>query len=84
MKKIIIYYHMIKDDEIAETCITLPMADEMAADILADQADSEHVKFQTDRLNVYDVIYPLARIQGYSQIRFVLAAGIYKEEKHEH
>ncbi len=34
MKKVLITYHMTNGEEDAETCIALPMADEVAEDVL--------------------------------------------------
>ena len=44
MKHISITYHMSREGEIAETCIILPMEDQIASDILEHQEESRHVR----------------------------------------
>jgi len=85
MKRICITYHMSKMiskpsdwprvTETAETCITIPMIDEIADDILAKQADSPYVKGfgNRDLTDLLDLLNELARVQGYTDAAFVMA-----------
>lgn len=43
MKKVLITYHMTNGEEDAETCIALPMADEVAEDVLTWGDDSRYI-----------------------------------------
>jgi hypothetical protein len=55
---------MANDREVAETCITLPMREEVAADLLERGENSEHLNpmLQGD---VWRVLRSLASLQGY-------------------
>ena len=44
MKKVLITYHMTNGEEDAETCIALPMADEVAEDVLTWGDDSRYIR----------------------------------------
>lgn len=68
MKKICITYHMSRTDEGAETCITLPMADEIANDILKKGERSEHLSMMRNG-EVYRLLRSLSAIQGYEYDR---------------
>ena len=67
MKKINITYHMEKGSEIAESCITLPMEDTVAEDILKNGEGSEHLCMMRNG-EVYRTLRSLATIQGYEYI----------------
>ena len=45
MKHICITYHMTRPHEVAETCITIAMADGIAKDLLKKQENSAYKKF---------------------------------------
>lgn len=64
MKKINLTYHMEKPGEIAESCITLPMEDAVAEDILANEERSQHLNPMLNG-DVYRLLRSLAAIQGY-------------------
>jgi len=83
MKRLCIFYHMSIDHskpsdnyphniETAETCITIPMLDEMADDILEKQANSPYVKSFGTR-DITNLLSELARVQGYTDAAFVMA-----------
>ena len=67
MKKINITYHMEKGSEISESCITLPMEDTVAEDILKNGEGSEHLCMMRNG-EVYRILRSLATIQGYEYI----------------
>ena len=74
MKNVCITYHMAKADEIAETCITLPMTEGIANIILTQQDKSVYVR--ADRRTVTPVkiiLNQLAELQGYSNASFCCA-----------
>lgn len=58
MKHICITYHMKNGEEHAETCITLPMREEIAEAVLRNGADSVE--------EVQQILTGLATIQGYT------------------
>ena len=43
-KNVCITYHMSKENEVAETCITIPMDAAVADDVLSNQEHSRYVK----------------------------------------
>ena len=65
MKKLRVTYHMSRPGETAEDCITLPVSDEAAREILSLKVDkySYLCGDATARLSV--IIYDLAQLQGY-------------------
>ena len=63
MKKVLITYHMTNGEEDAETCIALPMADEVAEDVLTWGDDSRYIRRGGAVRQALDA---LARMQGYS------------------
>lgn len=65
MKHINITYHMEKANEIAETCITLPMEDKVAEDILANGSDSRYLN-PACLGEVYRALKAISSMQGYS------------------
>lgn len=73
MKHLVITYHMTKSGEGAETCITLPMMDKIAEDILKEQRCSPYV-FLSSAVDV--ILTKLAALQGYVGAEFC-----YAEEK---
>lgn len=70
MKHLCITYHMERRNEIAETCITLPMLDEVAADILARCDDSPYM---ASGGAVNTILEQLAEIQGYTLLGVCMA-----------
>lgn len=74
MKNICITYRMTRANEIAETCITLPMTEGIAASILTQQGESAYVR--ADRYTVTPVkiiLNQLAELQGYNSAAFCCA-----------
>lgn len=75
MKHINITYHMKNATETAETCITLPMRDEAATDLLEKGERSQHV----DPMllgDVYRVLASLSALQGYEFVGFCCAEEV--------
>ena len=70
MKKVLITYHMTNGEEDAETCIALPMADEVAEDVLTWGDDSRYIRRGGAVRQALDA---LARMQGYSYTMFCTA-----------
>lgn len=62
MRHICITYHMHRENEDAETCIVLPMTEEIANDILTNGEDSEHL---AQNGKVRHILENLSTIQGY-------------------
>lgn len=72
MTKLCITYHMHNEEGTAETCVTLPMLEAVAEDILERGADSEHL----DSMRIGEVqriLKSLASIQGYTYDGFCCA-----------
>lgn len=67
MKHINITYHMEKPDEVAESCITLPMTDDIADDILWMGENSTYLGTGHNG-EVRRLLESLAAIQGYKYI----------------
>ncbi len=64
MKRITITYHMERPGEVAESCITLPMTDDIADDILWMEEDSTYLGAGHNG-EVRRLLESLATIQGY-------------------
>jgi len=64
MKNILITYHMHTPGESAESCITIPMKDEIADDLLEKGMDSVHMMLEANG-EVARLLRSLADIQGY-------------------
>lgn len=75
MKHINITYHMSNRNETAESCITLPMDNTIALQVLGDGADSVP--------NVKRILSNLAAIQGYNYIGACTATPDAAWEKEE-
>ncbi len=86
MKRLCITYHMgidhskPSDDyphniETAENCITIPMVEEVADDILEKQRDSQYVNRLGDT-NLTDILKGIAKFQGYVDAIFVMAEEV--------
>lgn len=71
MTNLCITYHMQNEEGTAETCVTLPMLEEVAEDILERGEDSLHLHSVIGR--VYSVLKNLASIQGYTYAGFCCA-----------
>lgn len=63
MKKVLITYHMTNGEEDAETCIALPMADEVAEDVLTWGDDSRYIRRGGAVRQALDALGKDARIQ---------------------
>ena len=75
MKTVSITYHMTRPHEVAETCITLQLADDVANDLLRKQEDSAYVlasKSHT-RISIPALLAQLAFAQGYTHATFCCA-----------
>lgn len=80
MKRICITYHMTKEHEVAETCITLSMEDSIANDILQHQGDSRYIKANSFSLTIVkSLLVNLAALQGYGTASFCCADPVEKE-----
>lgn len=74
MKHICITYHMTRKNEIAETCITLPVEKHIADDILLNQGDSQYVGQGSFSItNIKIILNNLAELQGYVDASFCCA-----------
>jgi len=74
MKHICITYHMTKANEVAETCITLPMSEGIAASILTQQGESAYVRADSHTVTPVKIILnQLAELQGYNTASFCCA-----------
>lgn len=69
MKHICITYHMRKPGEIAETCITLPMEEKIADDILEKGDRSIHLEPAANG-EIYRALRSISSIQGYEYACF--------------
>ena len=74
MEHICITYHMTRTNEVAETCITLPMQEHIAEDILAYQGESQYVMQGSFTITAIKIILNnLAELQGYADASFCCA-----------
>lgn len=75
MKHVCITYHMTRPNEVAETCITLPLDDAIADDLLAHQECSAYVQGRErfSRLSIPGLLHQLAALQGYDTANFCCA-----------
>ena len=75
MKKVCITYHMTKPNEVAETCITLPLDDAIAKDLLKNQENSAYVVAPRShkRPSIPGLLHQLAALQGYDTADFCCA-----------
>lgn len=75
MKHVCITYHMTKPNEVAETCITLPLDNSIADDLLAHQGGSAYVQGHKrfTRLSIPALLNQLAVLQGYDTADFCCA-----------
>lgn len=67
MKRIRITYHMEKPGEVSESCITIPMTDDIADDILWMQESSTYLGVGHNGV-VRRLLENLAEVQGYTFI----------------
>lgn len=75
MKHVCITYHMTRPNEVAETCTTIAMADDIAADLLEKQEDSDYVRIRS-RFTLQPLpvlLNQLAALQGYDRATFCCA-----------
>lgn len=75
MKKLLITYKMLNQNEVAENCVALPMLDEIAKDILLNGADSVYLNYILNG-EVGRLLKSLAEIQGYDYAGFCTADEI--------
>lgn len=83
MKHVCITYHMTRPSEAAETrpseaaetCVTIAMTDDIAADLLERQEDSDYVRIRSrfTRLSISGLLNQLAVLQGYDTADFCCA-----------
>ena len=75
MKKVCITYHMTRPGEVAETCITLPLDDAIAKDLLKNQENSAYVVAPRShkRPSIPALLNQLATLQGYDRATFCCA-----------
>ena len=65
---------MSREGEIAETCIILPMEDQIASDILEHQEKSRHVREDgCGTIAVRTILTCRAELQGYTDASFCMA-----------
>ena len=70
MKKVIVTYRMRNTDEEAETCITLPMKDHLADELIEKQ---EGFVFLGSYKPIHIILEQLSWLQGYEYAGFMLA-----------
>lgn len=73
MKYVCITYRMERKREVAETCAILPMTDEKADELLAEQAQWRHL---ADGATLDVLLHKLAIIQGYHFVAFAAAEPV--------
>lgn len=65
MKELRVTYHMIRPGETAESCITLPVSDEAAREILSLNVDKYSFVQSDNAASVNVILYNLAYLQGF-------------------
>lgn len=74
MKHLCITYHMETLNEIAESCITIPIKAEIAADIMEHQEESRYVRQGSISMTpIKAILNQLAELQGYQSADFTCA-----------
>lgn len=75
MKKVCITYHMNRPGEVAETCVTLPLDDAIAKDLLKNQENSAYVVAPRSykHPSIPGLLHQLAALQGYDTAIFCCA-----------
>lgn len=79
MKKLLITYNMENDLENCETCIVLPMTDEIAKDILEKGWESSHLDglgIDGTEGKIHRILRTVSEIQGYEFAGFCTAEEI--------
>lgn len=74
MKHLCITYHMERPNEIAESCITIPVVASIAAEIMEHQEESPYIRkgiFSNPPIKA--ILDQLAVIQGYQSAGFTCA-----------
>lgn len=74
MKRICITYQMEKENEVAETCIVLPMTEIQAEQLFEDQSKFSYGIGKSH--SVSQIIENLASLQGYEKARFICAEEV--------
>lgn len=75
MKHVCITYHMTRPNEVAETCTIIALDDDIAADLLEKQEDSDYVRIRS-RFTLQPLpvlLNQLAALQGYDRATFCCA-----------
>ena len=73
-KTVCITYPMSKENEVAETCITIPMDAAVADDVLSNQEHSRYVKEGSSSItSIKQILSNLAELQGYVEAHFCCA-----------
>lgn len=70
MKRVCITYHMKRENEVAETCITIPMEDRKAEELLATQEEWWQLM---DGATLDVLLHKLSILQGYKYAVFCTA-----------
>ena len=74
MRYLCITYHMSKPGEVAETCITLPMEDDAAGEIMEFQDEIQSMKQNTMSVAALEkILQSMAKLQGYETAEFCCA-----------
>ena len=74
MRHLCITYHMSKPDKVVQTCITLPMEDYAAREILRFQDEIQSMKQNTMPVATLEkLLQSMARLQGYEKAEFCCA-----------
>lgn len=80
MKHLCITYHMSKPGEVAETCITLPMEDYAAGEIMEFQDELQSMKKHFLFVAALEkILQSMARLQGYEKAEFCSAEEDFSE-----
>lgn len=80
MKHLCITYHMSKPGEVAETCITLPMEDYAAGEIMEFQDELQSMKKHFFFVAALEkILQSMARLQGYEKAEFCSAEEDFSE-----
>ena len=74
MRRLCITYQMRKPDKVVQTCITLPMEDSAAGEILRFQDEIQSMKQNTMSVAALEkLLQSMAKLQGYEIAEFCCA-----------
>ena len=80
MKHLCITYHMSKPGEVAETCITLPMEDYAAGEIMEFQDELQSMKKHSLFVAALEkLLQTMSKLQGYETVEFCSAEEDFSE-----